>query len=87
MAKVTVFRCDYCGKTVDNYYQEVGWILLTGVSTVSIVVDKAKKGKAARANIKDIPEGELMFCSKACLISFLDDLILGKFNKSEYDDD
>lgn len=32
MAKVTVFRCDYCGKTVDNYYQEVGWIHFTGVS-------------------------------------------------------
>ena len=87
MAKVTMFRCDYCGKTVDSYYREVGWILLTGVSTVSIVVDAITEGKAARANIKDISNDELMFCSKACLIRFLDDLFLGKLNKSEYDND
>ncbi len=68
MTTVTKYRCDHCGKEVEDVYLENGWLKIQGALTRSWGVRKrGREGDAQTDYIHDVE-----YCSIDCMISALD---------------
>jgi len=78
MARLFKVACDSCEKEVDNVYNYIGWIIISG-SSISITGGRKYDGMA-NTKFVNIPSGEMHFCSIQCLLDYFKAL---KFVKGE----
>jgi len=73
MGQVTMWKCDHCGKVVENPCKERGWIQLSpsnGTHKVSVCRSTGVYNKSSYEN--DFLQNVSDFCSVVCLVAALD---------------
>ena len=68
--KVEMYKCNYCGKTVEDYYNKIGWISIFDGLHFHITNGRKKDGVA---NTERFYSGtsQLDFCSITCFLQWL----------------
>lgn len=74
MSRVTMARCDGCGKTVENPNQHAGWLQLNAnsIGTINVVRAWGVYDKGSGSYRSDFLSNVSDFCSVDCLARKLD---------------
>lgn len=75
MSKVTMTKCDHCGKKVENPYEERGWLQLSADlnnRSISIARSVGRYNTKTGSFETDFVQSVTDFCGVACLVAALD---------------
>ena len=71
--KVTMYKCDNCGKITDDIYATNGWVIISGEDVVYILLTNGRREDRVADTIyhKIMKNNDVHFCSTECLIEWL----------------
>ena len=76
MSRVNKYKCDHCGKEAVCHYDEVGWIVIDSVRSITVTKGRAPNGRAITEH-RHLRGNGLHFCCTTCLAAYIEDVRAG----------